>query len=336
MNDKIHDSPDFKPSTPKSRRAIRLNMESNISRRQEVNLPKNKILAKDDSINRQIESSKDIKKSDKEQSSHSQTNSSIILQLLKSEKNPRLPVNKQDVNSFPLGSIIPLYFVILVIIAILSSLMFPLFLSVSEKKSAQPVNNHISLFKSMEEIKAKFYNQESDIWNDIFSAINEIILRNPKVPQIILLFANETTTMDCLATALAHISTNVLHIDNPLYLNPENFRDDAGEIIDKLNKHSSAKKVVIIRNVLNINAEAIKILHNLCDKINPLIREAIYILTMQTNDYQLSQKKMKFIEDQFYHKLSKNIDRDILMALVTRITDGAIISVQPEPHLRYC
>lgn len=92
----------------------------------------------------------------------------------------------------------------------------------------------------------------------------------------------------------------------------------------------------IIRNVLNINAEAIKILHNLCDKINPLIREAIYILTMQTNDYQLSQKKMKFIEDQFYHKLSKNIDRDILMALVTRITDGAIISVQPEPHLRYC
>lgn len=91
----------------------------------------------------------------------------------------------------------------------------------------------------------------------------------------------------------------------------------------------------MIRNVLNINPEAIKALHNLCDKINPLIREAIYIFTVQTNNYQSSQKKLAFVEDHFYRKLSESIDRDILMALVTRITDGAIISVQPEPQLKY-
>lgn len=352
MNDKIHDSPNFKPSTPKSRRPIRSEeenfilhnnsyesyMESKISRRQKSNSSKNETLLKNDSTNdRQIDSSEDedIEESEGEQYYCSQHFSPNKLSKLK--KSPQSPVNKQDVNNFSQRSVIPSYFVIiLVIIVILFSLIFLLFLSTSEKKSAQLVNNRISLFKSMEEIKAKFHNQESDIWNDIFSAINEIILRNPKVPQIILLFANETTTMDCLATALVHISSDVLHIDSPLYLNPENFGDDAGEVIDKLNKYSSAKKVVLIRNVLNINAEAIKVLHNLCDKINPLIREAIYIFTMQTNNYQLSQKKMKFIEDQFFHKLSKNIDRDILMALVTRITDGAIISVQPEPHLRYC
>lgn len=91
-----------------------------------------------------------------------------------------------------------------------------------------------------------------------------------------------------------------------------------------------------ISNILNINAEAIKALHNLCDKENPLIREVLYIFTMQTNNNQSSQQKLKFVEDQFYHKLSKNIDQDTLGALVTRITDAAIISVQPEPHLRYC
>lgn len=92
----------------------------------------------------------------------------------------------------------------------------------------------------------------------------------------------------------------------------------------------------MIRNILDIDTEAIKALHNLCDRINPLVAEAVYILTMQTNNYESQQKKLKFVETQIYNKLSKSIDRDVLMALVTRITDGAIISVQPEPHLRYC
>lgn len=57
---------------------------------------------------------------------------------------------------------------------------------------------------------------------------------------------------------------------------------------------------------------------------------------MQTKNYKSSQKKLSFVEGQIYDKLSKNIDRDILMALVARITDGVIISVQPEPNLQYC
>lgn len=90
----------------------------------------------------------------------------------------------------------------------------------------------------------------------------------------------------------------------------------------------------MIRDILNIDAEAIKALHNLCDRINPLIAEAIYILTMQTNNYHSAQKKLNFVENQIYNKLSESINQDVLMALVTRITDGAIISVQPEPQLK--
>lgn len=92
----------------------------------------------------------------------------------------------------------------------------------------------------------------------------------------------------------------------------------------------------MIRDILNINAEAIKALHNLCDRINPLIAEAIFILTMQTNNSQSQQKKLQFVENQIFNKLSKSIDKDILMALITRVTDGVIISVQPEPQIRYC
>ncbi|KAL0130601.1 hypothetical protein PUN28_002322 [Cardiocondyla obscurior] len=194
-----------------------------------------------------------------------------------------------------------------------------------------------SLSESIESIKEMFHNQELDIWYDISSAINELISVTPKKPSIVLLFANETNTMDCLATTLAQASSAILHGDDYLEFNPKTFGSDAGEIIDRLNEYPpDKKKVVIIHDILNINAEAIKALHNLCDRINPLIPEAIYILTMKTSNYLLSQKKLQFVENQFYNKLSKSIDLDILMPLITRITDGAIISVQPEPRLKYC
>ncbi|KAL6430727.1 hypothetical protein ACFW04_006940 [Cataglyphis niger] len=334
-NESIDDLPLSKPSIPKCRRPIRSSgkkncsqsnyhnsdMKRNTSGQSKLNSSESKTKIEDDSTDDSTDdlkknSDEDIKRDEKRLSSHSQND--ISLKKTSSSENSQLSIKKQ--NNY-------LFISLAIIISILAIILAIAFLYLK----------HPSQFETFEKIKATFYNQESDTWNDISTAINETESRNPgNKPQIILLFANETSTMDCLATALARVLSNVLHIDDSLELNPENFGDDAGEIIDKLKKHSSAKKIVLIRNVLNINAEAIKALHNLCDKISPLIREAIYILTMQTNNYQSSQKKLKFVEDQFYHKLSKSIDEDILMALVTRVTDAAIISVQPEPHLRYC
>ncbi|XP_011340523.1 uncharacterized protein LOC105281176 isoform X2 [Ooceraea biroi] len=221
-------------------------------------------------------------------------------------------------------------------IAILLLFMCMLRPSMSEKHVQHMDNPNLLLCKSIEEVRAKFHNQESDIWNDISSAINEIISRTPKVPSIILLYANETSTMNCLATEIARVSSTLLHTDGPMHLDPKDFGDDAGVIINELNERLPSKKVVIIRDILNINAKAIRALHNLCDRINPLVGEAIYILTMQTNGYESTEKRLALVEKQIYRKLSESIDRDILSALVTRITDGAIVSVQPEPHLRYC
>lgn len=349
MNDETRDLPSSKPSTPKCRRPIReceeksclqnnyhnSDMENNVSEQSKLNSSESET-SEDDSIkkinnntNEQIKKTSDEHIKGNEKKISSQNDISLTKKKFSYESS-QLRIYEQDTNNSCVVS--HYHIIILAIIAIL----VVLFINMDEKQ-IQPKNNFTSRFKSFEEIKATFCNQESDTWNDIATAINETKSRNPmNKPQIILLFANETTTMDCLATALASVSSIVLHMDSPLYLNPENFGDDAGKIITKLKKDSSSKKVVLIHDVLNINVEAIKALHNLCDKISPLIREAIYIFTMQTNNYQSSQQKLKFVEDQFYHKLSESIDQDILMALVTRVTDAAIISVQPEPNLRYC
>ncbi|XP_077267227.1 torsin interacting protein isoform X1 [Temnothorax americanus] len=246
----------------------------------------------------------------------------------RSKDNTDSSKSKQNTSTFS-------YFLIFIIVILICFLA--LSLSKNEVKTQSRSNPTLLLTESIENIKATFRNQESDIWNDVSSAINEVISRTPKIPSIILLFAKENATMDCLATKLARASSTILDADSYLVFNPEDFGNDAGEIITILNKHSpEKKKVVMIRDILNINAEAIKALHNLCDRINPLVAEAIYILTMQTNNYQSSQKKLSFVENQIYNKLSKSIDQDVLIALVTRITDGAIILVEPEPRLRYC
>lgn len=110
----------------------------------------------------------------------------------------------------------------------------------------QSINEPPSLSLEIEKIKTTFHNQESDIWNDISSAINEVISRTPKTPSIILLFANETTTMDCLAAKLAHTSSIILHADNYLDFNPENFGNDVGEVITTLKNYPPEKKKVVV------------------------------------------------------------------------------------------
>ncbi|GAB1867000.1 hypothetical protein CAJAP_08079 [Camponotus japonicus] len=373
MNDKSHNSAEIKRPIPKARGSYQTPYKKseeknfsymynsskymdNILRKETSNLFENEKLLKDDSINdKQIKENSDehIKENEEEIPFHLQN---IFFDEFKHENSPQPSISKQDTktsekinkqdtktsekinkqDTSKQDTKISRIF-------ILSIILIAIAFAFCSKIQTQPNSNYetnaahpISQYKSIEEIKAKFCNQESDIWNDISSAINETESRNPKIPQIILLFANETTTMNCLATALADVSSIALGINNPIHLNPENFGNDAGEIVEKLKQYKQLKNIMIISNILNINAEAIKALHNLCDKENPLIKEVLYIFTMQTNNNQSSQQKLKFVEDQFYHKLSKNIDRDTLGALVTRITDAAIIPVQPEPHLRYC
>lgn len=131
-------------------------------------------------------------------------------------------------------SLISLIVNILAVI-IVCSVIIGIILYIMEKNTMQPINSHTSvLFKFVENIKAVYYNQESDIWNNVSYAINKVMSRaSRKIPLIILLFSNETTTMDSLAIVLAYASSNALNA-NPLCLNPENFGGNAGEIINIL------------------------------------------------------------------------------------------------------
>lgn len=75
-----------------------------------------------------------------------------------------------------------------------------------------------------------------------------------------------------------------------------------------------------------------KAFHNFCDREKPLVENAIYIMTVIIDGYTSSQRELEFIEKQIFKRLSKHVDKDILDPLVTRLTDGVIVSVLPESN----
>lgn len=235
----------------------------NILRKETSNLSENEKLLKDDSINdKQIKENSDehMKENEEEIPFHLQND--ISFDEFKHENSPQPSISKQDtktsekINKQDTKKKISKQDIKILIFYRNRSYILPSIILVIigfvVYFVTQPNSNYktnaahpISQYKSIEEIKAKFCNQESDIWNDISSAINETESRNPKIPQIILLFANETTTMNCLATALADVSSIALGINNPIHLNPENFGNDAGEIVEKLKQYSRLKNIMV-------------------------------------------------------------------------------------------
>lgn len=121
-----------------------------------------------------------------------------------------------------------------------------------------------------------------------------------------------------------------------LQLHLKDVRDDTRDIMVEMREKFLTKNVVISRDILNINKGSVKALRNLCDRVNRLVVEVIYILTMQTNGHQASEKNMAFVEKQIVSQFSKSIDENSMLPFIVRITNKAVIFVQPEPHLRYC
>ena len=74
----------------------------------------------------------------------------------------------------------------------------------------------------------------------------------------------------------------------------------------------------------------------MCDRINPLVEEVIFIITVIADNYDKKSNPLEFIEKELFKKLSGKIKDDDIQPLITRITDGPILIVKPEPTVTDC
>ncbi|XP_015121915.1 uncharacterized protein LOC107044517 isoform X2 [Diachasma alloeum] len=231
---------------------------------------------------------------------------------------------------------------VLVVVGIILGTMHSDAKSVSSPEGQQPqLSKEESILKALgnlgrniDLIKAKFKGQCLTIWRDLEAGIAEVI-RNPRRPTVFLFFSSEEDPMFCLARMIGNASKNALGSEEDLLLSPRDLGDDYGMALVQLKEKIERQKVVIVEHLLDIHPEAMKAFHNLCDRENPLVKEAIYILTMVVDGYK-NESLIEFVENQLTLKLRGKVDEEKLQPLITRMTDGPIIHVQPEPGVKSC
>ncbi|XP_017878722.1 uncharacterized protein LOC108624141 isoform X2 [Ceratina calcarata] len=208
--------------------------------------------------------------------------------------------------------------------------------TVDENKLREIYLNQASnkLDKSVDVIRKRFQNQKATIWNDISAGIYDVALF-PTRPSIIILFGNETETLNCLAELLAEVSGDILGSNDHLTLMSDDFPNDVGQVIDILKERIVQKKSVVIQDLLSINTEALKAFHNFCDREKPLVGHAVYIITIIVDGYKPSFGELRFVEQQIYKRLKAQIDKDNISPLITRLTDGVVAPILPEPNTKF-
>ncbi|XP_063994207.1 uncharacterized protein LOC135171520 isoform X2 [Diachasmimorpha longicaudata] len=192
----------------------------------------------------------------------------------------------------------------------------------------------VDLGRNMDVIRDKFKEQSPPIWQELEAGIAAVI-KDPTRPSIFLLFSNDENPMFCLAKMIGNASKTALRADENLLVSPEDLGNDYGRALVELTERIARQKVVIVEHLLDIHPEALKAFHNLCDRENPSVKEAIYILTMIVDGYN-NESWLDFVESQLTLKLEGNMDDAKVQPLITRLTDGTIIHVQPEPGVKSC
>ncbi|XP_043467898.1 uncharacterized protein LOC122502080 isoform X2 [Leptopilina heterotoma] len=182
-------------------------------------------------------------------------------------------------------------------------------------------------------LKKEFRNQEKKIWPEIYSGIIEVI-NNPTRPSIFVLFADRNDLMSCLALTIAEIGRMAFGTEESLKVKPTQLDNDTGDVITKLRSVIPQRKSVIFWDFLSINDKALNAFHFICDRENPLVQQAIYVITVKAEGYHESENPLRFIENKLRSNLTGRIKDDSLMPLITRITDGPIISVKPEFNMK--
>ena len=114
----------------------------------------------------------------------------------------------------------------------------------AEEKQIHLTEMNNVLDKSIQLIQTQFHNQKSNIWNDISAGIYDVVLF-PTKPSIIILFGNETETLNCLAQSLGQLSGKILGSNDYLILTPKDFPNDVGQVIFRLKKPITQKKVIV-------------------------------------------------------------------------------------------
>ncbi|CAD5119741.1 DgyrCDS8337 [Dimorphilus gyrociliatus] len=194
----------------------------------------------------------------------------------------------------------------------------------------------VSLKTEIKNLSLKYKNQ-ADILIIGSSIRSNIENNNPTYPSIVILSSSSkaSDTADCLAKEAASIYiklVNAVAVDEE----SEECVQEPGEIMlsstitkmeleKKLHTLSSQYCAVVLRGVHNLNGDTALILHAFMDNDNAHYKKKMYVLTVETDNYEENEKPVTVIENLLHKKWDPVINADNTAAILTRIANNALL-----------
>ena len=193
------------------------------------------------------------------------------------------------------------------------------------------------------DLRAQFPSQSSRFWRVLQAATQSMLSKStPTHPAVILLSSDNTSvaTASCIArrfgTVVARSYVNTTH-HQPTFLD---CADLVGQGADKfkLNLHdtldaelSKGSKVAVVNNLQMMPGGASVVFHGYCDNENAPYLDATFVLTLHMHDVVIQQPDDAIVDDFLDRVWSRDVERENLAALYSRIANNIAFVNAEEP-----
>lgn len=189
-------------------------------------------------------------------------------------------------------------------------------------------NKDQKLNVDIKELKEKFPNQPNETWLHFEAIIDDILIINPTHPAVfLLLYTNENKEVKNLIDHLGKYASAKLETNEDyIYVNKKEFHSeeavkDYGYLIDKYEQALIKRKVMVVEDLQEISGKVAQAFHTLCDEITPLVNQVVYIFTLKVDSLNGKEEN---IAETYLKRFWNDLDNDILMPLITRVTSTVI------------
>ncbi|KAI0217964.1 hypothetical protein LSAT2_030302 [Lamellibrachia satsuma] len=195
------------------------------------------------------------------------------------------------------------------------------------------------------DLRAQFPSQSIRFWRVLQVATQSMLCKStPTHPAVILLSSDNTSvaTASCIArrfgTVVARSYVNTTH-RQPTFLD---CADLVGQGADKfkLNLHdtleaelSKGSKVAVVNNLQMMPGGASVVFHGYCDNENAPYLDATFVLTLHMHDVVIQQPDDAIVEDFLDRVWSRDVERENLAALYSRIANNIAFVNAEEPDV---
>lgn len=191
---------------------------------------------------------------------------------------------------------------------------------------AKPIANKIKC--SFDKLKKKYPKEGDELWKHLKYGNEDILNEHSDKPAVYLFVHHKQHIADYIIRDIALTSSEcfgqsslIHHMD----FNAIDVDHDYGHLIETYKNTIREGNVVLIANLNQVNAEAAKALHAICDTVTPLVKKVIIMLSLTADQRHKDEKVIETAEYALRQFWKSKIKPHELEPIIARVTDQVLL-----------